>query len=61
MEVAEPETAQETLPLAESAESQAAEAAADTEMPAGMETIREAETDPEAGAPTAERSTGNDG
>ena len=61
MEVAEPEANQANLPLAESLESQAADAAADTAMPAGMETIREAETDPEAGAPTAGRSTGNDG
>jgi segregation and condensation protein B len=62
MEIAEPEAASQTnLPLTESAQADAADAAAATEMPAGMETVREAETDLEAGAPTAERSTGNDG
>lgn len=69
MEIVEPEATQislpdgdqASLPLAESAQALAEDAAANAEMPAGMETIREAETELEADASTAERSTGNDG
>jgi segregation and condensation protein B len=71
MEIVEPESgapeaAQSDLPLAESSEvspEEAAtqEAAENAEMPAGMETIREAETETEAAVSTEEESTGNDG
>ena len=60
-QTAVPETGQTELPLAESAESQAAAVAANEGMPAGMETIREAETELEADTSTAEKSTGSDG
>jgi segregation and condensation protein B len=60
-QTAVPEPSQANLPLAESAQSQAADVAANEGMPAGMETIREAETELEGDASTAESSTGNDG
>ncbi len=61
MEIVEPEAAQANLPLAESAESQAADAAANAEMPAGMETIREAQTDAETPVSAEGRATESDG
>jgi segregation and condensation protein B len=57
----QPDAAQARLPLAESTEASTEDAVENAEMPAGMETIREAQTEAEALDSAEERATENDG
>ncbi len=61
MEIVEPESGQANLPLAESAEASIGDAVENAEMPPGMETIRDAQTELETQVSGEESATENDG